>query len=36
MYYLVILPIFINEIPIKHVLNYKFLGVYIYKKLDWK
>ena len=30
------LPIFLNEIPIKHVLNYKFLGVYIDEKLDWK
>ena len=30
------LPIFQNEIPIKHVLNYKFLGVYIDEKLDWK
>ena len=28
------LPIFLNEIPIKHVLNYKFLGVYIDEKLD--
>ena len=27
---------FLNEIPIKHVLNYKFLGVYIDEKLDWK
>ena len=31
-----ILPIFLNEIPIKHVLNYKLLGVYIDEKLDWK
>ena len=30
------LPIFLNEIPIKHVINYKFLGVYIDDKLDWK
>ena len=30
------LLIFLNEIPIKHVLNYKFLGVYIDEKLDWK
>ena len=30
------LPIFLNEIPIKHVLNYKLLGVYIDEKLDWK
>ena len=30
------LPIFLNEIPIKHVLNYKFLGVCIDDKLDWK
>ena len=32
----IILPIVLNEIPIKHVLNYKFLGVYIDEKLDWK
>ena len=30
------LPIFLNEIPIKHVVNYKFLGVYIDEKLEMK
>ena len=30
------LPIVLNEIPIKHVLTYKFVGVYIDEKLDWK
>ena len=29
-------PIILNEIPIIHVLTYKFLGVYIDGKLDWK
>ena len=30
------LTIVLNEIPIKHVLTYTFLGVYIGEKLDWK